>query len=160
MQVLDQKRQFHDDTTDRDITISNILPKLMRGFIKATPTEYKYDPIDIYASIAEYERQVPIQVKSREPQYHINTFPTSDIDTTAYDDLKDWGLLVIFYPSDRKVLVYNHKELKEAYVGNVWRNKVLTRRESTGKWEYEGKYLAQLTISKGRIYDYEYFGIA
>lgn len=159
MQVLDQREQFHNDTTDRDITISNILPKIIKGFVQAFPvTADDYYPIDIYAIRRGDIKAIPVQVKSR-PTYHVDSFPTTKIDTTAYDDLKDWGLLVILYPDDRKVLIYNHKELQEAFVGNIWTKNVKTWRESKKKWEYEDKYLTDLTISKGRIYDYEYFGI-
>lgn len=159
MQVLDQREQFHNDTTDRDITISNILPKIIKGFVQAFPvTADDYYPIDIYAITKATIQAIPVQVKSR-PTYHVDSFETTKIDTTAYDDLKNWGLLVILYPDDRKVLIYNHKELQEAFVGNIWTKNVKTWRESKKKWEYEDKYLTDLTISKGRIYDYEYFGI-
>lgn len=160
MQVLNQQEEIHDDKQDRDITISNILPKIIKDFVQAFPvTADKYYPIDIYALTKATIQAIPVQVKSRDYQYHINSFTTVKIDPTAYEDLKDWGLLIIFYPSDRKVLIYNHKELQKAFVDNIWTKNVKTWRESKKKWEYEDKYLTHLTISKGRIYDYEYFGI-
>lgn len=136
-----------------------MLPKLIRDFVQAFPvTADDYYPIDIYAVRKNDIRPLPVQVKSR-PTYSIDDFPTTKIDKTAYEDLRSYGLLIILYPKDRKVLVYNHREMKDAYSGTSVTKNVKTWRQSRQTWEYEDKELTSLTISKGRTYAYEQFGI-
>lgn len=159
MQELNQSEQFHDDSHDRDLVIKYVLPNIIKDYVEAFPVRYVYYPIDIYALTSKNIRAIPVQVKSR-PTYSITSFPTTAIDRTAYDHLKSYGLLVILYPKDRKILVYNDREMKKAYVTTKPYNNVKSHSQKTNSWYYEqSKELTELDINKGRLFTYEQFGI-
>lgn len=142
------------------MVIKYVLPNIIKDYVQSFPvTADDYYPIDIYALSRKDIRAIPVQVKSR-PTYTISSFPTTAIDRTAYDDLKSYGLLVILYPKDRKILVYNDREMNKAYVTTRPFNKVKSHSQRNNQWYYEpSKELTELDINKGRIYTYEQFGI-
>lgn len=160
MQELNQSEQFHNDSQDRDLVIKYVLPNIIKDYVQSFPvTADDYYPIDIYALSRKDIRAIPVQVKSR-PTYSISSFPTTAIDRTAYDDLKSYGLLVILYPKDRKILVYNDREMNKAYVTTKTYNNVKSHSQKTNSWYYQqNKEMTELDINKGRVFTYEQFGI-
>lgn len=161
MQELNQSEQFHNDSQDRDLVIKYVLPNIITDYVQSFPvTADDYYPIDIFTLSRKCPtRPIPVQVKSR-PTYSITSFNTTAIDRTAYDDLKDYGLLVILYPKDRKILVFNDREMNKAYVTTRPFNKVKSHSQRNNQWYYEqSKELTELDINKGRVFTYEQFGI-
>lgn len=175
MLEINQSREVHDDTNDRDITIKYILPKIIKDYVTTAPTTDKYNPLDLYAysSYKSWKNTpIPVQVKNR-PNRNINwekVKPDDDpetiqtkrgswIDVTAYEDLKDFGLLVIFYPVNKQVLIFNHKEMTNANPHIVYAT-VPSFSERNNCWYPEkDKPLMSLAVEAGRIFTYEQLGI-
>lgn len=176
MKILDQSREVHDDTNDRDITIKYILPKIIKDYETTVPTTDKYDPLDLYA-YSNYKSwknvPIPVQVKRRpdrninwdkvKPNDDLETIQTkrgSWVDVTAYEDLKKYGLLIIFYPVNRQVLIYNHKEMANANPHIVVPKEIISHSERNNRWYYEkNKPLMSFAVEAGRIFTYEELGI-
>jgi len=175
MLEINQSREVHDDTNDRDITIKYILPKIIKDYETTVPTTDKYNPMDLYA-YSNYKSwkdvPIPVQVKQRpdrniewekvkpdDTPEKIQTKRGSWVDVTAYEDLKKFGLLIIFYPVNRQVLIFNNKEMANANPHIVY-STVRSYSERNNRWYYEkNKPLMSLAVEAGRIFTYEQLGI-
>lgn len=175
MREINQSREVHNDTNDRDITIKYILPKIIKDYETTVPTTDKYNPMDLYV-YSNYKSwkdvPIPVQVKQR-PDRNINwEYIRKDdkeetiqnkrgswVDVTAYEDLKHYGLLIIFYPVNKKVLIFNHKEMANANPHIVYAT-VPSFSERYNRWYYEkDKPLMSLAVEAGRVFTYEELGI-
>lgn len=146
--IYDEKtgKYFHDDSKDREWVKTWMMPDVEW-------TTSRFDSCD------GYDGNLGIEVKNR-MDYPIGKFKTTLIDRKKYDFLltQDRYIVIIFYPVDRKILVYNKKTFEESYVndGKIW---AWSETGSDGKndWRYIQKTVSYFKISGGKIYDYEYF---
>lgn len=172
---MNLNREWHDDTNDRDLAIKYILPKIIKDYETTAPTTDKYNPLDLYA-YSNYKSwknvPIPVQVKYRpdrniewekvkpyDKPEKIQTKRGSWVDVTAYEDLKEYGLLIIFYPVNKQVLIFNHKEMANANPHIVYAT-VPSFSERNNCWYPEkDKPLMSLAVEAGRIFTYEQLGI-
>lgn len=149
-------KTFHNDYRDR-LNTKLLLSKL-RFTEQIEDVNYKYHPFDTI--LITRKTILPIQIKNR-LNYSIYQFDTLNIDATAYNDLIQYpnALLVVYYPKDKKILVYNKERLIKAYQGNIFKD-VTSYSERNNSWYKEkNKELAVLKIKEGKIFDYEQFNI-
>lgn len=149
-------KQFHNDYYDK-LNTKQLLAKL-KQVEQIEDINYKYHPFDLI--LITKKSILPIQIKNR-LNYSIYQFDTLNIDATAYNDLIQYpnALLIVYYPKDKKILVYNKERLIKAYQGNIFKD-VTSYSEKTKTWFKEkNKELSVLNISQGKIFDYEQFNI-
>lgn len=167
MLEINQSREVHDDTNDRDITIKYILPKIIKGHVQSFAiTDDEMFPYDITTLSRErFMHSIPVQVKNR-LKYKLYQFKneeagkyTTVIDETAYIDFQNDGIIIILYPADKKVLVYNSQQMREAYVGKKITDVPSYNRKTKTFYVERNKSLAELDIAKGIVYTYEQLGI-
>lgn len=164
---MNLNREWHDDTNDRDITIKYILPKIIKGHVQSFPiTDDEMFPYDILTLSRErFLQAIPVQVKNR-PEYKLYQFKnkevdkyTTVIDETAYIDFQNDGIIIILYPADKKVLVYNCQQMREAYVGKKITDVPSYSQRTNTFYRQKNKSLVELDIAKGNVYTYEQLGI-
>lgn len=151
-------KEFHSDTNDKALTINCILPKIIKNYVETLEPQYKYHKIDLYAITTKYDDDlIPIEVKNK-MDYHVNDFKTLSIDTHTFNDLKENGYLITWYPADKKILIYDNEQLKNAFRENKIQY-VTSYSEKYKKWYKEEKLLTHIYINKGTLYDYNDFNI-
>lgn len=165
--TMNLQREWHDDANDRDLAIKYILPKIILGHVQSFAiTDDEMFPYDILTLSRErFLQAIPVQVKNR-LKYKLYQFKneevnkyTTVIDETAYIDFQNDGIIIILYPADKKVLVYNCQQMRDAYVGKKITDVPSYNRKTKTFYVERNKSLAELDIAKGIVYTYEQLGI-
>lgn len=151
--------KFYNDATDKEITMRFILPNIIDNYEETLIPNYKYHKIDCYVVTSTYNDDlIPIEIKNKR-DYKITDFSTLSIDCETYSEITDKkGYLIVFYPVDRKILIFNSTQLKEAFK-EIKSQYVRSYSEKNNNWYKEYKPLTHLYINKGYIYDYNDFNL-
>jgi hypothetical protein len=151
--------KFYNDANDKEITMRFILPNIISNYEETLIPTYKYHKIDCYVVTSTYnEDLIPIEIKNK-LKYSINDYDTLSIDTETYSEITNKnGYLIVFYPTDRKVLIFNSDQMKKAFDGfkSLY---VTSYSEKNDNWYKEYKTLSYLKIKEGTTYDYKDFNL-